>query len=96
MPLSVVVDGPQDYGFSNLLCVPHVGCDQAIDPDYYKSLCQMLECSLEDLGLDLTFSAEVDEFGRLEVHDLVPNGRNIQVTDENKMEYIKLMTHFRM
>jgi len=28
---------------------------QAIDPEYYKSLCQILEHPLEDLGLDLTF-----------------------------------------
>lgn len=36
---------------------------KAIDPEYYKSLCQILEHPLEDLGLDLTFSCEASEFG---------------------------------
>jgi hypothetical protein len=69
---------------------------QAIDPDYYKALCQILEVPLVDLGLDLTFSCEADSFGVVQVHDLIPNGRNIPVTDENKMEYIQLVTQFRM
>ena len=40
---------------------------QAIDPEYYKSLCQILEFPLEDLGLDLTFSCEASEFGAVKV-----------------------------
>ncbi len=35
--------------------------------------------------LDLTFSTEVDDFGRLLILDLVKNGRNIPVTDDNKI-----------
>lgn len=73
-----------------------VSVGQAIDPDYYKSLCQMLECSLEDLGLDLTFSCEAEEVGVLKTYDIKTNGRNIPVTDDNKMEYIQLITQFRM
>ena len=40
---------------------------QAIDPEYYKSLCQILEFPLEDLGLDLTFACEASEFGVVKV-----------------------------
>lgn len=56
----------------------------------------MLECSLEDLGLDLTFSCEAEEVGVLKTYDIKTNGRNIPVTDDNKMEYIQLITQFRM
>lgn len=34
--------------------------------------------------------------GRHEVVDLIPNGRNNMVTDENKLEYVQRITHHRM
>lgn len=34
--------------------------------------------------------------GRHEVVDLIPNGRNVMVTDENKLEYVQRITHHRM
>jgi E3 ubiquitin-protein ligase HUWE1 len=68
---------------------------EAIEPDYFKSLKQILEMPLDMLGLELTFSAETQTFGRTQVVDLIPNGRNIVVTDENKSEYIRLIAHHR-
>lgn len=35
-------------------------------------------------------------FGVPQVVDLIPNGRNIAVTDENKLDYIRLVAHHRM
>lgn len=32
----------------------------------------------------------------IQVIDLIPNGRNIAVTDENKQDYIRLLAHHRM
>lgn len=58
------------------------------DPDYYKNLKWLLEKNISEIG-DLTFSYEEDKFGVIEVIDLVPNGRNIQVTEENKFEYVQ-------
>jgi E3 ubiquitin-protein ligase HUWE1 len=69
---------------------------EATEPDYYKTLKQILTNSLEDLMIDLTFSAEIQKFGHTEVVDLIPNGRNIVVSEENKGEYIKLIAHHRM
>ncbi|KAG7395551.1 hypothetical protein PHYBOEH_003640 [Phytophthora boehmeriae] len=69
---------------------------EAIDPEYYRNLHSILDNSISDLGLELTFSAEQSNFGKVEVVDLIPNGRNVNVTDENKMEYVKLVTHHRM
>ncbi len=40
---------------------------EGIEPEYYKSLKQILEYPLADLGLELTFSADTQIFGRHEV-----------------------------
>jgi E3 ubiquitin-protein ligase HUWE1 len=69
---------------------------EAIEPDYYKSLIQILDTPLDLLGLDLSFSAEINEFGQISTVDLIPNGRDIAVTDDNKHDYVKLLAHHRM
>ena len=69
---------------------------EAIDPDYYRNLKTILEYDLETLGLDLTFSIVSQSFGRNEVIDLIPDGRNIAVTDERKAEYVSLVCQHRM
>jgi len=69
---------------------------EAIDPDYYKNLKTILEYNLGDLCLDLTFSVEDHSFGRNQVVDLIPNGRNIPVTEENKAKYVSLVCQNRM
>ena len=69
---------------------------QAIDPDYYKSLQYILDHNLDVLGLDLTFSTEVHSFGRSQIVDLIPKGRSINVTEENKERYVKEVCQHRM
>ncbi|KAF9976767.1 hypothetical protein BGZ73_007902 [Actinomortierella ambigua] len=68
---------------------------EAIDPEYYKSLVWMLENDITDI-VDETFSVETDDFGNTKVVDLKPNGRNIPVTEENKHEYVKLITEQKL
>jgi E3 ubiquitin-protein ligase HUWE1 len=68
---------------------------EALDPDFYKNLQWMLDNSIEGV-LDLTFSADTDEFGRVKVVDLKPGGRDIEVTDDNKLEYVSLMCEHQM
>lgn len=54
--------------YKHLLGVPIEYSDiEGVDPDYYKSLSQILDYNLEDIGLELTFSADVQTFGRNEV-----------------------------
>lgn len=65
------------------------------DPEYYKSLKWMLENDCTGI-LDYTMSAEYDEFGKQTIIDLIPDGRNIPVTEENKAEYVRLVTEVRM
>jgi hypothetical protein len=69
---------------------------EAIDPEYFKSLKQILDTPLDLLGLDLTFSAESNDFGVVSTVDLIPQGRNVEVTDDTKHEYVKLLAHHRM
>ena len=68
---------------------------EAVDPEYYKSLVWMLHNDITDV-LDFTFSVENEHFGETQVVDLKPNGREIPVTDDNKMEYVKLITEQRL
>jgi E3 ubiquitin-protein ligase HUWE1 len=66
------------------------------DYSYYQSLVFLLENTVDVLGYDLTFSLEVQEFGVTEVRDLIPNGRNIVVTEDRKAEYIRLVCQEKM
>ena len=70
---------------------------EAVDPDYYKNLKWMLENDVSEI-LDLSFGKEVDEekhilYEKTEVTDfeLIPGGRNIRVTEENKDKYVDLV-----
>jgi E3 ubiquitin-protein ligase HUWE1 len=69
---------------------------QAIDPDFYKNLKMILDYNLEDIGLDLTFSTVTYWFGRAQTVDLIPNGRNIPVTETDKEKYVDLVCQHRM
>ena len=69
---------------------------QSIEPDYFNNLKQLLNYPVEDLGLDLTFTMDRDNFGKIESVELVPGGANIPVTDVNKAQYVQLVCHMRM
>lgn len=45
---------------------------------------------------ELTFSYVRERFGIMETKDLVPNGKNILVNEENKMDYIQRMSLAKM
>ena len=42
-----------------------------------------LYIKVADLGYDLTFSTEIQEFGVTEVRDLIADGRNVIVSSDN-------------
>eukprot|EP00002_Diphylleia_rotans_P032391 TRINITY_DN679_c0_g1_i10.p1 TRINITY_DN679_c0_g1~~TRINITY_DN679_c0_g1_i10.p1 ORF type:complete len:1707 (+),score=310.29 TRINITY_DN679_c0_g1_i10:2274-7394(+) len=68
---------------------------EAVDPEYYKSICWILEHDITNI-MDLTFSVELDKFGETVLVELKENGRNIPVTEANKAEYVQLVTMHRM
>lgn len=69
---------------------------EALDPDYYRNLRWMFDNSIEGAIFNLNFTAESDEFGRVRTVELKPGGANMQVTDENKQEYVQLMCEHKM
>ncbi|KAM3162644.1 E3 ubiquitin-protein ligase [Lachancea thermotolerans] len=67
---------------------------EGVDAEVYNSLKWILENSIDGI-LDLTFSADDETFGEVVTVDLKPDGRNIEVTDENKKEYVELFTQWK-
>lgn len=47
------------------------------------------ENDIEECGLELFFNADFEILGKLEHHELKEDGDSIQVTEENKLEYIE-------
>ncbi|KAJ5949254.1 hypothetical protein N7454_000838 [Penicillium verhagenii] len=68
---------------------------ETLDLDYYKSLLWMLENDITDIITE-TFSIETDAFGEKQTIDLVHDGRNIPVTQDNKEEYIQRVVEYRL
>jgi len=68
-----------------------------LDPDFYKNLKWLLSVNLDsDFSGEYFFVYQEEEFGTLVNKDLIENGRNIPVTEANKMEYIKVLCHHKM
>lgn len=68
---------------------------EGVDAEVHNSLKWMLENSIDGI-LDLTFSADDERFGEVLTVDLKPDGRNIEVTDENKKEYVELFAQWKI
>ncbi|XP_048883107.1 E3 ubiquitin-protein ligase HACE1 isoform X2 [Brienomyrus brachyistius] len=83
--------------YKHILGVPVNYQDVAsIDPEYAKNLQWILDNDISDLGLELTFSVETDVFGAMEEVPLKAGGTSILVTQDNKAEYVQLVTELRM
>jgi len=65
---------------------------------FFSLFFTVLDHNLDDLCLELTFTADqLDKLSeKVKVIDLKPNGSEIPVTDENKEEYVRLLTAHRM
>ncbi|KMZ00251.1 E3 ubiquitin-protein ligase Nedd-4 isoform X17 [Drosophila simulans] len=66
---------------------------ESVDTEYYNSLMWIKEN--DPRILELTFCLDEDVFGQKSQHELKPGGANIDVTNENKDEYIKLVIEWR-
>ena len=63
------------------------------DSEYYNSLKWILENDLNTFNMDLTYSYIHDNFGQIETIDLIPNGRNIEVNEKNKFDYVQKLCY---
>ncbi|GLE09291.1 hypothetical protein PINS_up020900 [Pythium insidiosum] len=78
LPLLKIILG-QPVGFHDL---------EYFDPPAYKNLVWLMENDGID-ALELDFSVCEKFGGKTEIVDLIPNGRNIPVTDANKSQYLE-------
>ena len=64
----------------------------SVDPDLARGLRLMLESPPGDVETVFcrSFSVEWDEFGERRTHDLLPGGRDIAVTGDNREEFVRL------
>eukprot|EP01080_Neovahlkampfia_damariscottae_P004889 gene4889-8483_t len=94
----ILVDIPfARFFISKILCKNNLFNDLPyLDPDLHKNLTILknYDQDVKDLSLDFTISDNY--FGKLIEKDLIPNGSNIEVTNENKFLYIHKMTNFRL
>jgi hypothetical protein len=68
---------------------------ETLDPEYCQSLMWIKDNDITDV-LDLTFSVTEDKFGQIIEHDLKDNGRNVIVTEKNKLEYLQRLVKWRV
>ena len=59
------------------------------DPVYYNSIKWLLENDFTGKETLLTYSYDHDNLGEIKTVDLIENGRNIDVTEGNKFEYVQ-------
>uniref|UniRef100_A0A182YFH2 HECT-type E3 ubiquitin transferase n=1 Tax=Anopheles stephensi TaxID=30069 RepID=A0A182YFH2_ANOST len=69
---------------------------ESIDPEFYNSLIWVRDNNIDECGLELWFSVDFEVLGQIIHHELKENGDKERVTEENKEEYISLMTEWRM
>ncbi|KAK7575962.1 hypothetical protein V9T40_012248 [Parthenolecanium corni] len=91
------IDGGFTTPFYKMLLNKPITLDdiEGVDPDLHRSLTWLLENKIEPEELDASFAVEVNSFGVLKAHELKAGGQNIQVTEENKKEYVKLYVNYR-
>jgi len=68
---------------------------ESIDQEFFTSLVWIRDNDIEECGLELSFSADFEILGKIDQHELKEGGADINVTNENKEEYINLMTNWR-
>ncbi|KAL6637123.1 hypothetical protein ACP70R_024695 [Stipagrostis hirtigluma subsp. patula] len=91
-----------DYSFSPVFVQKLLGrysfLDElsTLDPELYRNLMQLkhYDGDVEDLCLDFTVTEELG--GKRIIHELRPGGKNISVTNENKLHYVHAMADFKL
>nr|CAB3267777.1 NEDD4-like E3 ubiquitin-protein ligase WWP1 [Phallusia mammillata] len=68
---------------------------ESVDEEFYNSLVWIRDNNIEECGLELDFTMDFEVLGKIDTIELKKGGSEIQVTEENKDEYIKLMIDWR-
>ncbi|KIY44521.1 HECT-domain-containing protein [Fistulina hepatica ATCC 64428] len=68
----------------------------SLDPELYQGLLFLKHYQGDPEELSLNFTVAINEFGVAKSVDLIKNGSSIPVTKENRLQYINLVSHFRL
>ena len=68
----------------------------SLDQELYKNLMFLKKYTGNAEDLSLNFTIVNEEMGVRDVVELVPNGKNVAVTNENKIRYIFLVANYRL
>ncbi|KAJ7755509.1 HECT-domain-containing protein [Mycena metata] len=68
----------------------------SLDPELYNGLIFLKHYAGNPEDLSLNFTVAVEDFGVTKTVDLIPNGSNIAVTKDNRLQYIYLVSHYRL
>ncbi|MBN3298189.1 WWP2 ligase, partial [Amia calva] len=68
---------------------------ESIDPEFFNSIMWVKENNLEECGVELYFAQDMEILGKVSTHELKDDGENELVTEDNKEEYIRLLTDWR-
>lgn len=82
--------------YKKLLDVPVTRDDlREVDPALYHGLTQLLKMTAEDLeALDRSFEVEYMHLGQLHCHELIQDGSNVQITTDNRDQFIDKYVDF--
>ena len=67
---------------------------EQVDPQLYKSLTEVENEDPTDLYL--TFSVQEENFGEMKTYELVEGGEEVEVTEENKKDYIRRIVNWKL
>ncbi|PPQ65093.1 hypothetical protein CVT24_003054 [Panaeolus cyanescens] len=68
---------------------------ESVDAELHRGMTWMLENDITDV-IDDTFTTTEERFGEMVTIELKPGGSDIQVTEENKKEYVELIVEYRI
>ncbi|OJJ63320.1 hypothetical protein ASPSYDRAFT_53034 [Aspergillus sydowii CBS 593.65] len=68
---------------------------EGVDEDLHRNLAWTLDNDIEDI-IDLTFTVDDEKFGERRTIELKPGGEDVPVTNENKHEYVELVTEWKI
>ena len=68
---------------------------EGVDAEFHRTLSWAMDNDVTDV-IYSTFSVEDERFGEKVTVELKPGGKDIEVTNENKREYVELITEWRI
>ena len=90
------IDGGFTMPFYKMLLNKSITLDdiESVDPNLHSSLHWILANDITNV-IDNNFSVEHEAFGVVQTHELRKGGKDIQVTEDNKKDYVKLYVNYR-